>query len=293
MPSQLSPTTISELQNLVHTHPLIDHHAHNLLCGTHSAAYPLEAITSEASGIALSDASKTLAHVRAVKQLSTWLGCAPTWESVKEKRGAIDQLAWTNKCLWGTQCLLIDDGLDDKPVESYSWHDQFTQSPTKRIVRIEKLAEQTLMEFAPDFNEDGAANDGNVEGYEADTELFNRWSERFAGLINAAVKDPRVAGFKSIVCYRSGLDVVGNTTGGLLLEAVKNALRFSKTEGAGYKIRDKVLGDFIVCEVARLIAKSGSWKPIQFHTGLGDNDINLIKSNPAYVPDLLHNAMMC
>jgi len=290
MASPVAPTTIAELQALINTHPIIDNHAHNLLRNTDSTSYPLESIVSEASGPALNDAARTLAHARAVTQLSGLLACAPTWEAIKDKRRAVDYEAWTRKCLSGTQCLLIDDGLDGEAVHPYDWHDRYTSSPSKRLVRIEKLAEQTLREFAPVFKEDGSGNslEGDL-GYSAEAELFNRWSERFAGLINAAVQDPAVAGFKSIICYRSGLDIASETTGGLLLGAVKNALRRSRRHGARYRIRDKILGDFLVCEVARIIAKSGSWKPLQLHTGLGDNDLNIRKANPACVPPALCN----
>ncbi|CAZ79317.1 unnamed protein product [Tuber melanosporum] len=274
------PTTIAELRGLINTHPIIDNHAHNLLRDVDSTSSPLESIVSEASGLALSDATRTLAHARAVTQLSGLLGCAPTWEAIKDKRRTIDYEAWAKKCLSGTQCLLIDDGLDGEGVHPYDWHDRYASSPSKRLVRVETLAEQTLREFAPEFQEDESNNSREAE-------LFNRWSERFSGLINAAVQDPVVAGFKSIICYRSGLDIAGETTGGLLLEAVKNALRGSRRDGGRYKIRDKILGDFLVCEVARIIAKSGSWKPFQFHTGLGDNDLNIRKANPAYLQDFI------
>lgn len=40
-------------------------------------------------------------------------------------------------------CILIDDGLGDaaKLCETLKWHDQFTKAKTKRIVRVEVLAQ--------------------------------------------------------------------------------------------------------------------------------------------------------
>ncbi|PWW71963.1 glutamine synthetase/guanido kinase [Tuber magnatum] len=288
MASPDTPTTIAELQGLINTHPIIDNHAHNLLRNETSTSPPLESIVTEASGLALNDAARTLAHARAVTQLSGLLSCAPTWEAIMDKRRTIDYEAWTKRCLSGTQCLLIDDGLDGGAVHPYDWHDRYTSSPSKRLVRVETLAERTLREFAPNFEEGRGRNplEGDLD-YCAEAELFNRWSERFAGLINDAVQDPAVAGFKSVICYRSGLDITSETTGGLLLDAVKGALRGSRRDGGRYKIRDKILGDFLVREVARIIAKSGSWKPLQFHTGLGDNDLNIRKANPAYLQDFI------
>ena len=41
------------------------------------------------------------------------------------------------------QCILFDDGLGGVAefAEDYRWHDKFTVSPCKRIVRVETLAE--------------------------------------------------------------------------------------------------------------------------------------------------------
>lgn len=42
----------------------------------------------------------------------------------------------------GIQCLLLDDGLDsDGIAEPFDWHDRFTPAKSKRIVRIEWLAQ--------------------------------------------------------------------------------------------------------------------------------------------------------
>ena len=50
------------------------------------------------------------------------------------------------KCLKGTYSILMDDGLGvPSEIHPYPYHDHFTLAPTKRIVRIETLAE-TLME---------------------------------------------------------------------------------------------------------------------------------------------------
>jgi predicted TIM-barrel fold metal-dependent hydrolase len=52
-----------------------------------------------------------------------------------------------------------------------------------------------------------------------------------------------------------------------------------------YRINLKTLNDMIVVMAVEVAAESG--KPIQFHTGLGDNDIRLVKANPAYMQDLI------
>ena len=93
------------------------------------------------------DAVHTLACFRATQQLSQALGLKgePTWEAVKQARDAMDydRLCKTFMDATNIQCILIDDGLGgvSQYAEGYKWHDRFTRSPTKRIVRVEILAE--------------------------------------------------------------------------------------------------------------------------------------------------------
>jgi len=131
------------------TFPSIDNHAHPLLKAENRSAIPFEGLISEAGGNALSqDAVHTLACFRATAQLSRLFGLTknnPTWDDVKAAR---DELDYDELCMLcftptGIQCILIDDGLGgvDHLAENYTWHDRFTRSATKRIVRIEPLAQ--------------------------------------------------------------------------------------------------------------------------------------------------------
>lgn len=274
-------SSISDLQNLILSHPVIDNHAHNLLRSSHSTTAPLEAITTEASGSALDNVQHTLSHHRAVKQLANWLGCKPEWQAVKAKRATLDELEWTKKCFAGTQCILMDDGLDEDSVEPLSWHDQFTTSGTRRIVRIEKVAETILQKHCSELPED--TKDLSSIG----PEIFNKWATEFAAVMRAALNDPKVAGFKSVVCYRSGLDISPEETlAGPLMDSFAAVLRKARC-GNGFKIREKIFNDFLVREISRSISQHPEKKPLQFHTGLGDNDINLIKSNPAHLQSFI------
>lgn len=134
----------------VWTTPVIDNHAHNLLDPSRAKGFPFHLITSEARGEALENTFSTLSHLRALKQLKRlyeydgperdW-----TWDRLLEARQQwMDsrQNDLYRTCFEDTYTILMDDGLslgDD--VYPYRWHDQFTQSPTKRIVRIEREAE--------------------------------------------------------------------------------------------------------------------------------------------------------
>jgi hypothetical protein len=140
------------LHEAASSYPAIDNHAHPLLKPQHRAALPFEGLISEARGDALADSVHTLACYRATVQLSGLYGLSPakegkdiTWDDIKAFRDKLDYEALCRMCLRPTriQCILIDDGLDgvDELAEPYRSHDRLTGSPTKRIVRLEALAE--------------------------------------------------------------------------------------------------------------------------------------------------------
>lgn len=145
----------SELVRVAFNYPAIDNHAHPLLKAEHRNALDFEGLISEATGPALTeDAVHTLACYRATQQLGKLyrLSGEPTWEAIKQTRQNAEYEALCRACMGPTriQCILLDDGLGgtdselDGPgdmAEGYKWHDQFTGSPSKRIVRVEVLAE--------------------------------------------------------------------------------------------------------------------------------------------------------
>jgi hypothetical protein len=152
--SQSQPSSITssldELKTLIRTLPVIDNHAHNLLRPSQLKAANFLTITTEASGEALADAPKSLAHIRAARQLTQLYDLPPEirWPAILARRIELleqDANSLMKKCFTGTRTILIDDGLDSGAnIEPYGWHDQFTLSPCKRIVRIETVAADIL-----------------------------------------------------------------------------------------------------------------------------------------------------
>lgn len=139
---------LPELTRVAFTYPAIDNHAHPFLKAQYRDHFDFEGLISEAAGGALTeDAITTLACFRATLQLSKLykLPGEPTWEAVKQFRRAMDYDQLCGICMAPTkiQCILIDDGLGgvSQFAEDYKWHDRLTGSPTKRIVRVETLAE--------------------------------------------------------------------------------------------------------------------------------------------------------
>lgn len=148
--------------------PVIDNHAHNLVDPVKAQSFPFHLITTEAHGEALESTFSSLSHLRALKQLKElyeydgpeedW-----TWDRLLEVRQR-----WMGsrrndlyqKCFEGTYAILMDDGLslgDD--VHPYGWYDRFTQSPTKRIVRIEREAELIMSRLLSNMSQENVQSE--------------------------------------------------------------------------------------------------------------------------------------
>lgn len=150
-----APSTYQLLYTTCHKYPAIDSHAHPLLTVTHRNVIPFEGLISEAEGPALEDSVHTLPCYRATTYLGKLFGLKGpemTWDQVKIAR---EQMAYEDLCTLSfrstkIQCILLDDRLKgvEELAEEYRWHDSYTTSPTKRIVRIESVAEVVLY-FTP------------------------------------------------------------------------------------------------------------------------------------------------
>ncbi|KAI0386903.1 glutamine synthetase/guanido kinase [Hypomontagnella monticulosa] len=273
------------LNAVIDSTPLIDNHAHPLLKPESLNKRPLLSIASEANGAALDDSKTSLAHLRAVKQLATVLGCEQSWEAVAagvERKRLESRYGWIERCLEGIETILIDDGLDaPEQVEGYAWHNKFTKSKCKRIVRIETVASDILARHFVS-SDPITVTDRTVE----------KFIDYFSEHISQCIADSNVAGFKSIICYRRGLDI---PAGAAHIDDVRRDLQDFVDAGlnpnapvSGFSLNKRLensyLNHLIVHITAQLIHKAhGHKKPIQFHTGLGDNDITLTKSSPSHL----------
>lgn len=130
--------------------PAIDNHAHPLLKADYRDRFPFENLISEAEGDAVLDSEHTLACMQATSQLGHALRMDAdgiSWSNIKANRAQRDWLDLCHTYMGASEtrihCLLLDDGLGgvEEFAESYQWHDQFTSSPTLRIVRVEVVAE--------------------------------------------------------------------------------------------------------------------------------------------------------
>ncbi|KAJ7623283.1 amidohydrolase 2 [Roridomyces roridus] len=259
-----------ELHKTCFTYPAIDNHAHPLLKEAHRDRYAFEGLISEAQGTALTvDAVHTLACLRATPQLAHVLGVeSATWEDIKATRSQLDYADLCEMFMrpTGIQCLLLDDGLGgvEEFAENLEWHDRFTAAPTKRIVRVEIVAEGILKSLFPQ-----------------NSSILHQFNDRLLASLTESATNPNVVGFKSIACYRTGLDISPSAESDEdILVCLNSALQTYRETGT-LRLALKALNDHIV-RMALQVA--GEYKkPVQFHTGLGDNDITLNRSSPSHL----------
>ncbi|KAK0497672.1 amidohydrolase 2 [Armillaria luteobubalina] len=233
------------LVEAVQTYPIIDNHAHPLLTAGNKASFPLEAVFTEAEGDAIKDSVHSLSCFRDLCDLLM----RPT----------------------GLQCLLLDDGLGGvaEMAEDWTWHRRFNCS-VKRIVRIETEAEAILGRM--------------IKESDSVPMTLSKFTEELQNSLSLSAASEDVVAFKSIACYRTGLNIATCNSE----QEISDCLVVANTKYlAGGKIRlaYKALNDHIV-RVALKIAGEHDI-PVQFHTGLGDNDITLAFSSPSHMQPII------
>jgi hypothetical protein len=281
------PTDRDRLLRVIHSTPIIDNHAHPLLNLEAISRYPLLSITTEAHGDAIHASMTSLAHLRGVKQLAKLLRCPAKWEAVVnaiEQKRLENYREWVGTCLYGIESVLVDDGLDSSnDVYPYSYFDEITPSPAKRIVRIEKLAAEII--------ESQCLIDPHPNSELSPLDLFQQVIDAFELEIQKAIIDPEIVAFKSIICYRTGLAIPRKLDPEAALKAFETvqALRATSFKEGSFRLQHPGLNEVFVHQLARAIRDSDSphKKPIQFHTGLGDNDITLTKASPSHLQDFI------
>ncbi|KAF2641502.1 developmental protein-like protein fluG [Massarina eburnea CBS 473.64] len=285
--------TIEQLRHVINNYPLIDNHAHNLILPPYSDTIPFESITTEAQGRAQRDTFKSLAHLRGARQLRQLYECPneADWGEILEQRVEwlrSDPERLNQKCFEGVHALLIDDGLGGPDrVYPYNFHDRYTKAPSKRILRIETVAERLMQSILRD------ATESALDHVSFFTDTWITFTDEFEREILEAVEDPDIVGFKTVICYRTGLDIepdyeqAAQEVGHPFERYVERCIRKRK-----FRIERKPLNDYLVLRTLEALSDQLTRsdvlsKPFQLHTGLGDNDITLTQSNPAYLQPLI------
>ena len=244
--------------------PVLDHHAHNLLTPEAVAQTPFRAAFTEAYDPAVQSdhAQHTLFYRRSLREIAVVLECDPAEEAVLSRRAelGLDQLASRFFRATNLEGLLLDDGFLPGQIMPTDWHNRF--APTRRILRIEALAEDLLVA---------------ASGF---ADVLARF--------RAALDPPpaNVVGLKTIAAYRTGLDVGRPSVDEA--RAAWDRWKQSAPPDRRPRLADKALVDFLLHNALELAARRRL--PVQVHTGFGDPDLDLRLANPLHLRPLFEDA---
>jgi hypothetical protein len=256
-------TSIVDLSDI----PIIDHHAHALRKLT--APLPLDQFQgyfSESGDPIIKSkyVPDSIIWLWGIRELAGYLNCEPTPEAVVAARNAlpIQELAngmWSDQ---NSETLLIDYGF--RGAENYTPEEQratFNQK-IEMLLRLETFAQELILEHT----------------------TFSQMLDAYiAGVENARASGH--VGLKSIIAYRTGLDIEWVTRD----DAVRafGQIKDQADRQGNIRLANKPLNDFLVLTALDIAERQEL--PIQFHTGFGDADVDLIKANPLYMRPLLQS----
>jgi uncharacterized protein len=241
--------------------PLIDGHCHSITANFQATSVEgfLRIFTEATDGrLVAQHLPHSVTYRRAIRHLAAFLDCAPTPEAIldaRQRRPAYPAALCRDA---GIQALLVDSGYPPGTL-SLSQLQAGCGCQVGEVLRLETLAEELLLTAAD----------------------FGHFEDGFREALHAAKSRGAVA-LKSIVAYRSGLAV--QTVPPLEVRQTFQHLKARIESPGRLRLTAKPLLDYclgLALEEARRLEL-----PLQFHTGFGDSDIDLLTANPALLRPL-------
>ncbi len=203
----------------------------------------------------------TVLGIVIVRWLARHLGCEPTREAVTAAREVAlraDAVAYTKGLLKaaGVVAVLADEGYPQPPIPATTFAGTIGVT-VHRVARLEPWIDERRHGSFEDL----------VSGVEA--------------AATEAASDPNCVAFKSIVAYRTGLDVGDPSPS----EAAAAFPRWRTDEWRETREHAKPVRDFLIRR-ALAVAKAND-RPFHFHCGGGDPDIDLAHATPQSLFPLL------
>jgi uncharacterized protein len=247
--------------------PVLDHHCHSLLRRqTPFSQVEFQGFFSEGGDetIVARHVPNTIYFRWAIKELARFLDCDPTPEAVLAARAALPPKEWAGRLFRDANIplLLVDHGFQRGDTLT---HDELRAHLPCRIhpiLRLETTAQDMIVRH----------------------ETFDRMVEAYV----AAVEGARAAGYvglKSIAAYRTGL-AISPPDRGEPASAFAAAKARARRDGS-VRLADKPLNDHLV--LLALAVAERQQLPVQFHTGFGDADLDLLGANPLHMRPLFES----
>ncbi len=246
--------------------PVVDNHCHAPLRAAQALDAPgFRRCFTESRELAIhrDHVPTALVYRQALHELAAFLGCLPTEEAVLASRAALPLPTYLARLLedGDIRGLLVDGGYQS--AESVGLDELSEQAAAAScrvwpVLRLETLAEELLP---------GCANLGEL-------------AERFQAAVRAAPGQGVVA-LKTIIAYRSGLDVAPPS-----LSDAAEAFETIRRQGeARPRLTAKPLLDYLLWLA---LAEAAALRlPVQIHCGFGDTDLDLRRANPLHLRPIL------
>jgi len=238
--------------------PIVDNHCHSLLRRQppDDEAFRIHLTESTFPEIARDHISTSLAYHWAIRELAVLLDCEPTPDAVhaaRRDRG----VEWLTREIVERarfKTWLIDTGYGSDTTLSLDELRAIVPCRIEEILRLEPMIERLIPEH----------------------DTFEAFSDAY----RARLEDLRgqgLVGLKSVIAYRSGLqlELMDRATAAAAFDAVREQAR----RDGRVRIESKPLLDHLIVVAVEACARQGV--PIQFHTGLGDPDLDLTRVDPA------------
>lgn len=251
----------------------VDQHAHPVLAPQAAVDRPFASAFTEATDAHAIEQSarQTLFYRRSLRDLGELLRCDPTEAAIIARRAdlGVEEIAKRSFNQAHLSAVLLDDGYLPGQTAPLGWHGQFVT--VRRVLRLERMTEELL----------------------AQVNSFGEFKMRVRATLDPPPEG--VVAFKTIAAYRTGLTSACNSstrkyaTRVTLEDLVESRFKLHKTEAREGKLRltDVNTIQFVLGYAFESAAKHGL--PIQFHTGFGDTDIDLLDANPLVMRPLLED----
>ena len=240
--------------------PIVDNHCHSLLRQQppDDDAFRIHLTESYFPEIARDHVPTSVFYRRALFELGALLDCEPTPGAVHAARRARGVEGLTREIVERAsfKTWLIDTGYGADTTYSLGELRSLAPVRVEEIIRLEPLIEALILA--------------------SESDAFDTFLDAYRAAI-ADLRSRGIVGMKSVIAYRTGLHVadVGRDDAGRAFAAVRDAARRSGT----LRIESKPLLDHLIVIAVEEAARQGV--PIQFHTGLGDPDLDLTLVDPA------------
>ncbi len=249
--------------------PILDHHCHAFLRReTPYTTAEYLGFFSEGgdAGIVANHTANSIFVRWATKELAQFFGCEPTLDAVLATRAkfSMGDLAARMLSDANIPTLLIDYGLAGE--DRLSVDGLRALLPAQRfepILRLETMAQDLIVKH----------------------ETFDQFIEAYTSTVEQAQSIGHV-GLKSIIAYRTGLAI--REWSDVEIRQTWSSVKERARRDGRVRLADKPLNDTLVLRALEVCERQSL--PIQFHTGLGDNDLDMWYANPLHMRPLFESS---